>query len=94
MAGYGYGRVRNRMGIESPVHLLFIAAVALVVLGPKRLPEVARALGKGIREFREAFNETADGGEHTAETDPLRVSSMAQLEAGPENVSEQPSKST
>ncbi len=44
------------MGIENPVHLLFIAAVALVVLGPKRLPEVARALGKGMREFREAMS--------------------------------------
>lgn len=45
------------MGIENPVHLLFIAAVALVVLGPKRLPELARSLGKGIREFRESINE-------------------------------------
>lgn len=44
------------MGIDSPVHLLFLAAVALVVIGPKRLPEVARALGKGMREFREAMN--------------------------------------
>jgi sec-independent protein translocase protein TatA len=44
------------MGIESPVHLLFLGAIALIVLGPKRLPEVARALGKGMREFREAIN--------------------------------------
>ena len=44
------------MGIENPVHLLFIAIVALVVLGPKRLPELAKALGHGIREFREAVN--------------------------------------
>ncbi len=44
------------MGIENPVHLIFIAAVALVVLGPKRLPEVARALGKSMREFREAMS--------------------------------------
>ncbi|HEV3095150.1 MAG TPA: twin-arginine translocase TatA/TatE family subunit [Solirubrobacteraceae bacterium] len=44
------------MGIESPVHLLFIGAVALIVLGPKRLPELARALGKGMREFREAIS--------------------------------------
>lgn len=43
------------MGIENPVHLLFIAAVALIVLGPKRLPELAKALGHGIREFREAI---------------------------------------
>lgn len=44
------------MGIENPVHLLFIAVVALVVLGPKRLPEMARALGKGMREFRHAMS--------------------------------------
>jgi sec-independent protein translocase protein TatA len=44
------------VGIDSPIHLLFLGAVALVVLGPKRLPEVARALGKGMREFREAIN--------------------------------------
>jgi sec-independent protein translocase protein TatA len=44
------------MGIENPVHLLFIAIVALLVLGPKRLPELARALGHGIREFRQAVS--------------------------------------
>jgi TatA/E family protein of Tat protein translocase len=47
------------MGIESPLHLLFLGAVALIVLGPKRLPDLARALGKGIREFRGAFDEAA-----------------------------------
>jgi TatA/E family protein of Tat protein translocase len=47
------------MGIENPVHLLYIAAVALLVLGPKRLPEVARALGHGIRELREAMSQPA-----------------------------------
>jgi sec-independent protein translocase protein TatA len=45
------------MGIESPVHLIFIAAVALIVLGPKRLPRLARALGQGIREFRGAIEQ-------------------------------------
>lgn len=45
------------MGIENPVHLLFIAAVALLVLGPRRLPEIARSLGRGLREFREAMSE-------------------------------------
>jgi TatA/E family protein of Tat protein translocase len=48
------------MGIENPVHILFIGLVALVVLGPKRLPEVARALGQGIREFRESINTHPD----------------------------------
>ena len=35
-----------------PTHLLFVLAVALLVLGPKRLPEVGRALGRGLRDFR------------------------------------------
>jgi sec-independent protein translocase protein TatA len=43
------------MGIDSPVHLIFVGLIALLVLGPKRLPEVARALGKGVREFRETM---------------------------------------
>lgn len=47
------------MGIENPVHLLFIGAVALIVLGPKRLPGLARALGQGVREFRAALEEGA-----------------------------------
>jgi sec-independent protein translocase protein TatA len=44
------------VGIESPIHLLFLGLVALLVLGPKRLPGLARALGKGVREFREAIS--------------------------------------
>jgi TatA/E family protein of Tat protein translocase len=44
------------MGLENPVHLLFIGIIALLVLGPKRLPELARALGNGLREFRESVN--------------------------------------
>ena len=47
------------MGIENPVHLLFIALVALIVLGPKRLPKLARAVGQGIREFRGALEQAA-----------------------------------
>jgi len=40
-------------GLGMP-ELLVIMAVALVVIGPKRLPDIARALGKGMREFRKA----------------------------------------
>jgi sec-independent protein translocase protein TatA len=41
--------------ILQPTHLLFVLVVALLVLGPKRLPEAGRALGKGIRDFRSAI---------------------------------------
>src|ERR1700676_2379556 len=39
----------------APTHLLLILVVALLVLGPKRLPEVGRSLGKGLRDFRDAM---------------------------------------
>jgi sec-independent protein translocase protein TatA len=42
--------------ILQPTHLLFVLAVALLVLGPKRLPEVGRALGRGLRDFRSAIS--------------------------------------
>ncbi len=59
------------MGIENPMHLLFIGAVALVVLGPRRLPQLARALGDGLREFREALSQGANASEHV---DPIESS--------------------
>ena len=43
-------------GIGMP-ELLVIMIVALLVLGPKRLPEIARSLGKGMAEFRRASSE-------------------------------------
>jgi sec-independent protein translocase protein TatA len=39
--------------------LLLLALLALVLFGPKRLPEMGRSLGKGLREFKESV-----GGEH------------------------------
>jgi TatA/E family protein of Tat protein translocase len=40
-----------------PTELMVILAVALIVLGPKRLPELARSLGKGLAEFKRATND-------------------------------------
>jgi sec-independent protein translocase protein TatA len=67
------------MGIENPVHLLFIALVALIVLGPRRLPELARALGKGMREFREAISQETHEAEPPADGAP--AAEQAQLTA-------------
>jgi sec-independent protein translocase protein TatA len=46
--------------ILQPTHLLFVLVVALLVLGPKRLPEAGRALGKGLRDFRMAISGDED----------------------------------
>ena len=42
--------------ILQPTHLIFVLVVALLVLGPKRLPEVGRSLGRGLREFRQTMS--------------------------------------
>ena len=44
-----------------PGELLLILAIALVVLGPKKLPEVGRSLGKGMREFKESVSNMTGG---------------------------------
>jgi TatA/E family protein of Tat protein translocase len=61
------------MGIGNPIHLMFLGAVALVVLGPKRLPELARALGKGMQEFRDSMSAAVAGASPAPASSFLRV---------------------
>jgi sec-independent protein translocase protein TatA len=39
-----------------PMELVIVLVIALIVLGPKKLPEVGRSLGKGMREFKESVS--------------------------------------
>jgi sec-independent protein translocase protein TatA len=39
-----------------PLELIVVLIIALIVLGPQRLPDVARSLGRGMREFRSALD--------------------------------------
>jgi sec-independent protein translocase protein TatA len=40
---------------DSPMHLLIIAVVVLVLFGGRKIPEVMRGLGQGVREFKEGM---------------------------------------
>jgi sec-independent protein translocase protein TatA len=42
-------------GFESPGHLLVVLVIAVIVFGPKRLPELGRSLGNGIRGFKDSL---------------------------------------
>ena len=44
------------VGVLSPWHIAIFALVVLVVFGPKRLPDLGRSLGKGMREFKESIS--------------------------------------
>ena len=58
-------------GIGMP-ELLLLLAIALIVVGPKKLPELARALGRGIAEFKKATNELKESLETNTDFSDLR----------------------
>jgi sec-independent protein translocase protein TatA len=56
----------------SPVHLAIVAIVALLVFGPKKLPELAKGLGEAVKEFKKTMN-----GEHEPEALPPAMATTA-----------------
>jgi sec-independent protein translocase protein TatA len=50
------------MGLDNPIHLVLLLGILLMVFGAKRLPEMGRSLGAGLRGFKESINgDTAIG---------------------------------
>jgi sec-independent protein translocase protein TatA len=47
-------------GLFQPMHLLVIFGIALLVFGPKKLPELGKGIGDGIRGFKSAMREKAE----------------------------------
>ena len=50
-------------GLENPIHLLVILVIVLIFFGPKRLPDLGRSLGRGMKEFRESVSGRHDEGQ-------------------------------
>ncbi len=50
-----------------PMELIVVLVIALVVLGPKKLPEVGKSLGKGMREFKDSLAYSDDHAPEEAE---------------------------
>jgi sec-independent protein translocase protein TatA len=59
-------------GLFQPLHLLLILGIALLVFGPKKLPELGKGLGEAIRGFKTAMNE----GESTPSIDKKPVGQL------------------
>jgi sec-independent protein translocase protein TatA len=49
------------MGLENPLHIALILIVVLLVFGAKRLPEMGRSLGEGLRGFKESIGGESHG---------------------------------
>ena len=43
------------MGLDNPLHIAFLLVILLLVFGAKRLPEIGRSLGSGMREFKDSI---------------------------------------
>jgi sec-independent protein translocase protein TatA len=72
------------MGLENPIHLVLILLVVLLVFGAKRLPEMGRSLGDGMRGFKDAISgqpETPTGIQtqaHTPEPTPAATTVLSE----------------
>jgi sec-independent protein translocase protein TatA len=44
------------MGLDNPIHIAFLVVILLLVFGAKRLPEIGRSLGSGMREFKDSVS--------------------------------------
>jgi sec-independent protein translocase protein TatA len=60
-------------GLVTPVHLIFLLLLALLLFGAKRLPEIGRSLGTGMREFKDSVTSHDDKVEARSELPPPAV---------------------
>jgi sec-independent protein translocase protein TatA len=62
------------MGLDNPIHIAFLVVILLLVFGAKRLPEMGKSLGGGMRGFKESL-----GGEQT----PASLTAQSHAPAAP-----------
>jgi len=65
------GKVEKMFGIGMP-ELIVIAVIALLVVGPKRLPDLAKSFGKGLSEFRKATEGATETLKETLHMDEIK----------------------
>lgn len=64
--------------------LLIVLVIALVVLGPKKLPEVGRSLGRGMREFKDSISGVTETDDDDDDRPALGTASTASTATSPE----------
>jgi sec-independent protein translocase protein TatA len=67
------------MGLDNPLHILFLVLILLLVFGAKRIPEIGRSLGTGMREFKHSVT----GESHEPPQATLAASNPPQQAASP-----------
>ena len=68
-------------GLFQPLHMVIILAIALIIFGPGKLPELGKGLGKAIREFKQAMSDTKDSNvTPVAKETPKEITSPTTME--------------
>jgi sec-independent protein translocase protein TatA len=70
-------------GLFQPTHLILILGIALLLFGPRKLPELGKGLGTGIRGFREALRGMGNEPEPSAEKKELPRNATAEASNSP-----------
>lgn len=66
----------------SPIQIIIVLAIALLVFGPKRLPEMGRSIGRGIREFKGAILDDEPARTPARPVEPSDATAHAETVAG------------
>jgi sec-independent protein translocase protein TatA len=70
------------MGLDNPIHIAFLLILLLVVFGAKRLPEMGKSLGTGMRGFKDSLNGEGPA-ESPAQSSPRPAPTVQQQGSGP-----------
>ena len=68
-------------GLESPFHLILVLAIVLLLFGAKPIPELAKGLGTGIKEFREGISSSDDAKPEVSESEMSHQRGLRKSEA-------------
>jgi sec-independent protein translocase protein TatA len=75
------------MGLDNPLHIAFLVVILLLVFGARRLPEIGRSLGSGMREFKDSVT---GGSQQPALTQGQQVQAPAPPQQPAEPAQQQP----
>ncbi|MBV8990919.1 MAG: twin-arginine translocase TatA/TatE family subunit [Solirubrobacterales bacterium] len=64
------------LGLDNPIHIAFVLVLVLLVFGAKRLPEMGRSLGAGLRGFKESISGEDHVTQITTHHEPVRVDDL------------------
>ena len=66
------------LGLDNPIHIAFILVLLLLVFGAKRLPEMGKSMGAGLRGFKESLTGEDTPAHLSAASAPVRVDDVSE----------------